>query len=63
MNPGAAVIAAACGYEHVAIVTGRCPTISAITRAQPIPVRLAALSGFTVWLWIHLLRVVAEAKS
>lgn len=63
MKPGAAVIAFATGYEHVAIVTGRVPTITAITRSQPVPARLAALSLFTGWLWVHLLRAVVEAKS
>jgi hypothetical protein len=60
VKPGAAVIAAASGYECAAILTGAVPTITAVTRARPWRVRVAALLAFTVWLWAHMLRTLDE---
>lgn len=63
MKAGAAIIASACGYETLAIVSGRCPTITDVTRARPVPLRVVALSAFTGWLWLHMLRAAVEAKG
>jgi uncharacterized membrane protein YbjE (DUF340 family) len=61
MKPGAVAIALACQYETVAIVTGKVPTITALTRDRPVLIRVVALGLFTGWLWCHMLRRLEEA--
>jgi len=48
---GAAVIAL-CGYEQVAVLGGRWPTITRLCRDHPL-VFAAALAGFTWHIWFE----------
>lgn len=62
VKPGSAVIASACCYEAAAIVSGRVPTVTALTRARHPRARVAALTAFTAWLWAHMLRVLEDDR-
>lgn len=60
MKPGAAIIAAASGYECLSIVAGYTPTITTIVRSLPPPVRAGLCAAFSGWLFAHMLLEAAE---
>lgn len=51
----AVLVAAGCGYEVAAIVTGVVPTLSALARRLPRSGRVVLAVAAGVWLAVHLL--------